>query len=145
MMETPQNKGSECYAAAMRMLVRREYSQLELRQKLQLKDFDSALIDSAINLLIEQNYQSDERFAEDFIIMRFNQGKGPIKISGELKQRGIEYFDLSVFDWFALAQKIRMTKYGEDLPSAYKEIAKQKRFLQSRGFGFDQINQAFSI
>jgi len=144
-METPQNKGSECYAAAMRMLVRREYSQLELRQKLQLKDFDSALIDSAINLLIEQNYQSDERFAEDFIIMRFNQGKGPIKISGELKQRGIEYFDLSVFDWFALAQKIRMTKYGEDLPSAYKEIAKQKRFLQSRGFGFDQINQAFSI
>jgi regulatory protein len=143
-METPQNKGSECYAAAMRMLVRREHSQLELRQKLQFKDFDSALIASAINLLIEQNYQSDERFAEDFIIMRFNQGKGPIKISGELKQRGIEYFDLSVFDWFALAQKIRVTKYGDDLPSDYKEIAKQKRFLQSRGFDFDQINQAFS-
>ncbi len=144
MMETPQNKDSECYVAAMRMLVRREHSQLELKQKLQLKDFDSALIASAIDLLIEQNYQSDERFSEDFITMRFNQGKGPIKISGELKQRGIEVFDLSVFDWFALAQKIRVAKYGEDLPSDYKEITKQKRFLQSRGFDFDQINQAFS-
>jgi regulatory protein len=144
MMEIQQSKDSECYAAAMRMLVRREHSQLELRQKLQLKGFDNALITSAIDLLIGQNYQSDERFAEDFIVMRFNQGKGPIKISAELKQRGIGCFDLSVFDWFVLAQKIRVTKYGDDLPSDYKEIAKQKRFLQSRGFGFDQINQAFS-
>ena len=144
MMGIQQSKNRECYAAAMRMLVRREHSQLELRQKLQLKDFDSALITCAIDLLIEQNYQSDKRFSEDFIVMRFNQGKGPIKVSAELKQRGIECFDLSVFDWFALAQSIRVTKYGEDLPSDYKEIAKQKRFLQSRGFGFDQINQAFS-
>ncbi|MGE4570381.1 MAG: regulatory protein RecX [Gammaproteobacteria bacterium] len=144
MMEIQQSKDSECYAAAMRMLVRREHSQLELRQKLQLKDFDNTLIANAIDLLIEQNYQSDTRFAEDFIVMRFNQGKGSVKIAAELKQRGIEYFDLSVFDWFALARKVRVTKYGDDLPSDYKETAKQKRFLQSRGFGFDQINQAFS-
>ncbi|MCS5591396.1 MAG: recombination regulator RecX [Gammaproteobacteria bacterium] len=143
-METQQSKDSECYAAAMRMLVRREHSQFELRQKLQLKDFDSALIAGAIDLLIEQNYQSDLRFAEDFITMRFNQGKGPIKISGELKQRGIEVFDLSVFDWLDSARNIRMSKYGDDLPESYNEIAKQKRFLQSRGFDFDQINQAFS-
>jgi len=143
-METQQSNSSECYAAAMRMLVRREHSQLELRRKLQQKDFDSALITGAINLLVEKDYQSDVRFAQDFISMRFNQGKGPIKISGELKQRGIETFDLSVFDWFALAQNVRVTKYGDDLPSDYPEIAKQKRFLQSRGFGFDQINQTFS-
>ena len=144
MMEIQQNNTNECYAAAMRMLVRREHSQLELRQKLQLQDFNNTLIAGAIDLLVEQDYQSDVRFAEDFISMRFNQGKGPVKISGELKQRGIEYFDLSVFDWFALARKIRVTKYGDGLPSDYKETAKQKRFLQSRGFGFDQINQAFS-
>jgi regulatory protein len=143
-MEIQQSSSNECYAVAMRMLVRREHSQLELRQKLQLKGFDSVTIANAINLLIEQSYQSDVRFAQDFIVMRFNQGKGPIKISGELKQRGIESFDLSAFDWFALARKIRVTKYGDDLPSDYKESAKQKRFLQSRGFGFDQINQAFS-
>ena len=144
MMEIQQSKDAECYAAAMRMLVRREHSQLELRQKLQLKDFDGTIIANAIDLLVEQNYQSDTRFAQDFIVMRFNQGKGPIKITAELKGRGIEHFDLSVFDWFKLARNIRVAKYGDDLPTDYKEVAKQKRFLQSRGFGFDQINHAFS-
>jgi hypothetical protein len=33
--------------------------------------------------------------------MRFNQGKGPIKIAADLKQRGIDNFDLSAYDFFA--------------------------------------------
>jgi len=134
----------KCYAAAMRMLVRREHSVFELTQKLTTKEFDSADIEPALNSLIEQNYQSDERFSAEFIQMRFNQGKGPIKISVDLKQRGISHFDLSMFDFYALAQKIRITKFGGEIPSDYKEQAKQKRFLQSRGFDFEQINQAFS-
>ncbi len=141
-MTTPSKE--KCYAAAMRMLVRREHSVFELTQKLTTKEFDSADIESALNSLIEQNYQSDERFSAEFIQMRFNQGKGPIKISVDLKQRGISHFDLSMFDFYALAQKIRITKFGDEIPSDYKEQAKQKRFLQSRGFDFEQINQAFS-
>jgi SOS response regulatory protein OraA/RecX len=35
----------------------------------------------------------DQRFANEFIQMRFNQGKGPIKIATDLKQRGIDNFD----------------------------------------------------
>ena len=134
----------KCYAAAMQMLVRREHSVVELTQKLTNKDFDRADIEQALNLLIEQNYQSDERFSSEFIQMRFNQGKGPIKIAVDLRQRGINHFDLSMYDFYALAQKIRVTKYGNEIPSDYKEQAKQKRFLQSRGFDFEQINQAFS-
>ena len=75
--------------------------------------------------------------------MRFNQGKGPVIISSELKKRGIESFDLSIFDWFELAKEVREKKFGQNLPSDYKTQAKQKRFLQSRGFGFDEINQVF--
>ena len=127
------------------MLVRREHSALELVQKLNLKGFDQPDIEHALNLLIEQNYQSDERFAEAFIQMRFNQGKGPVKIAMELKQRGIDQFDLSVFDFFALAKTVRVNKFGENVPSEYKEKAKQKRFLQSRGFDFEQINQSFTF
>ena len=128
----------------MRMLVRREHSVFELTQKLTTKEFDRVDIEQTLGLLIEKNYQSDERFATDFIQMRFNQGKGPIKISVDLKQRGINHFDLSVYDFYALAQQIRVTKYGDKIPSDYKEQSKQKRFLQSRGFDFEQINQAFS-
>ena len=76
--------------------------------------------------------------------MRYNQGKGPIIISSELKKRGIESFNLTIFDWFNLAKEVREKKFGKNLPSDYKTQVKQKRFLKSRGFGFDEINKAFA-
>ena len=140
---TKQSQQSKCYAAALKMLMRREHSKLELRQKLNLKDFDDADINDSISLLAEQKYQSDERFSEAFILMRFNQGKGPIKISMELKSRGISKFDLTLFNWFELAKDVKYKKFGDSKFLDYEEKSKQKRFLQSRGFGFDEINQAF--
>ncbi len=140
---TSQTQGSKCYSAALKMLMRREHSKLELFKKLQLKGYDDDVINSSISKLVEQNYQSDDRYAEDFIQMRFNQGKGPVKIALELKMRGINTFDLSTFDWFQLAEEIRQKKFGDASSLDYKEAAKQKRFLQSRGFNLDQINQAF--
>ena len=134
---------SKCYSAGLKMLMRREHSRLELFQKLQTKGFDVDVVNDSILKLVEQNYQSDDRFSEEFIQMRFNQGKGPVKIASELKMRGINTFDLSVFDWFQLAKEIRQRKFGDLSSLDFKEIAKQKRFLQSRGFTLDQINQAF--
>ena len=134
---------SKCYSAGLKMLMRREHSRLELFQKLQTKGFDVDVVNNSISKLVEQNYQSDDRFSEEFIQMRFNQGKGPVKIASELKIRGINTFDLSVFDWFQLAKEIRQRKFGDLSSLDFKETAKQKRFLQSRGFTLDQINQAF--
>ena len=141
-MTTP-NHQIRCYSAALKMLMRREHSKLELFNKLKLKGYDDEIIDSAITQLTEQNYQSDERFAEAFILMRFNQGKGPVRIASELKLRGISSFSLSDFDWFKSAKEIRKKKFGDLASSDFKEQAKQKRFLQSRGFSLDQINQSF--
>ena len=134
---------SKCYSSALKMLMRREHSKLELSQKLQAKGFDIVDVNSSISKLVQQNYQSDDRFSEGFILMRFNQGKGPVKIASELKMRGVDTFDLSIFDWFKLAKEIRQRRFGDASSLDYKEIAKQKRFLQSRGFNLDQINQAF--
>ena len=141
-MTTP-NHQIRCYSAALKMLMRREHSKLELFNKLKLKGYDDEIIDSAITQLTEQNYQSDERFAEAFILMRFNQGKGPVRIASELKLRGISSFNLSDFDWFKSAKEIRKKKFGDNVSPDFKEQAKQKRFLQSRGFSLDQINQTF--
>ncbi len=138
-----QSQPSKCFAAALKMLMRREHSKLELKQKLTLKGFEDTVISDSILVLADQKYQSDERFSEAFILMRFNQGKGPVKISMELKSRGVSNFDLSVFNWGELAKEIRFTKFGASKNLDYKEEAKQKRFLQSRGFGFDEINRAF--
>ena len=140
---TTHNQQNKCYALALKMLIMREHSQLELSNKLKLKGFKDVEIKHSIDLLIKQNYQSDARFSEAFILMRYNQGKGPVIISSELKKRGIESFDLSIFDWFELAKDVREKKFGKNLRSDYKTQAKQKRFLKSRGFGFDEINKAF--
>ena len=140
---TNQSQQNRCYSSALKMLMRREHSQLELLKKLQLKGFDDSIINSSISLLAEQNYQSDERFSEAFILMRYNQGKGPLKIAFELKGRGINKFNLTAFDWSKLAKEVRIKKFGHDISLDFKDQAKQKRFLQSRGFGFDEINQAF--
>ena len=134
---------SKCYSAGLKMLMRREHSRLELFQKLQTKGFDVDVVNNSISKLVEQNYQNQDRFSEEFIQMRFNQGKGPVKIASELKMRGVNTFDLSVFDWFKLAKEIRQRKFGDLSSLDFKETAKQKRFLQSRGFTLDQINQAF--
>jgi len=133
----------KCYAAAMRMLVRREHSVFELTQKLSTKEFEQDDIETSIETLIEQNYQSDDRFSADFIQMRFNQGKGPIKISVDLKQRGITQFDLSDYDFYTLARQIRERKFGQEAPSDFTQKAKQQRFLQSRGFNFEHISESF--
>ena len=140
---TKRTQESKCYSSALKMLMRREHSKLELSQKLQAKGFDIVDVNSSISKLVQQNYQSDDRFSEGFILMRFNQGKGPVKIASELKMRGVDTFDLSIFDWFKLAKEIRQRKFGDASSLDYKEMAKQKRFLQSRGFNLDQINQAF--
>lgn len=141
-----QTLNSRCYDVAMRLLARREHSVFELKQKLfhKITELDTQTFDQVVKQLIDQNFQSDERFASEFIQMRFNQGKGPKKIAIELKQRGIEGFDLSGFDFFALAKQVKETKFGRKPPKDYKEKAKQQRFMQSRGFDFEQINQVFN-
>ena len=51
-----QNQKNRCYSAALRMLMRREHSQLELLTKLQAKGFDISAINDSLLILIEQNY-----------------------------------------------------------------------------------------
>ena len=126
-------------------MARREHSALELAQKLALKQYQADDISHAIQALIKHGYQSDARFAREFVQMRVNQGKGSVKIAFELKQRGIKHFDLSQFDFFELAKQVRIKKYGKQIPNSYQQKSKQQRFLQSRGFDFEQINHAFEI
>ena len=91
--------------------------------------------------------QSDGRFAESFVHHRVNKGQGPIKIEQELRQRGVEQDVINILlytdaiDWLALAEEARVKKFGEAIPGDYQKKAKQSRFLYSRGFGSEIINQ----
>lgn len=138
---------------AIGLLARREYSRAELAQRLQKKSFDNAAIEECLDTLIEQDLQSDTRFAASFVRSRIMRGQGVIRIKGELRQRGVDQETLNTafaaveeseqVDWFELARETlarRFTSPGENP----KERARRERFLASRGFDFEQIRYALS-
>ncbi len=131
---------------ACQLLARREYSAFELRQKFKALAPD-AIIMQVLGDLIQQGMQSDKRFAEMLVRARFNAGKGPAILKHELDKHHIDtdLIDsaMAVYQhqWGALAEQVRIKKFGEQSPTNFKEWAKQARFLQSRGFTSTQIGQ----
>jgi len=106
--------------------------------------------DDAVAQLVEEGLQSDARFVEAFVRSRINQGKGPARIRADLRGKGVSDGDTedgireADQDWYALAVEVRLKKFGAERPAEFKDKARQMRFLQSRGFGQDQIQAAVS-
>lgn len=144
------SKVIEARKKAMDYLARREHGRTELINKLTRFGFEAATADAAVAELADDNLQSDQRFVEAFIASRISQGKGPVKIRADLRERdiagGIVDFGLQDADqdWYASARQVRERKYGREYPTDFSEKARQMRFLQSRGFDTDQIQAAVS-
>jgi len=138
----------EARKKAMDYLARREYGHQELIDKLAKAGFDTDIAMSVVDVLRDENLQSDQRFSESFVQSRISQGKGPVRIRQELKERGIrsaaidDALEEATADWFALAAEIRVKKFGPDVPGEFKEKARQMRFLQYRGFEQEHIQTA---
>jgi len=134
--------------SAMNYLARREHSVRELHQKLKSKQFPGEVIDKVIADLGAEGLQSDSRYTENYIRMRSGKGYGPQRIRIELGERGIssELIDNSLessgIDWYDHAMAVRQKKFGTEIKTDWKEISKQSRFLQYRGFTSDQIQYA---
>ena len=136
--------------AAMDYLSRREHATYELSQKLLQKYYDPEEVDAVLQRLSAQGLLSDERFTDTFINQRISRGSGPLKIRAELRQKGISDAMIGTFLnerdmlWHKSALAVRTRKYGSELPIDLKEIARQSRFLQSRGFSSEQTRYAIS-
>jgi len=52
-----------------------------------------------------------------------------------------DFLESDSIDWLSLAEDVRIKKFGETIPGDYQKKAKQSRFLYSRGFGSELINQ----
>ena len=138
----------EARKKAMDYLARREYGRDELVNKLTNAGYNHDIAAVEVDRLTDDGLQSDERFAGSFVQSRINQGKGPVRIRQELKERGLrasiaesalEEVDQ---DWFELARDVRVRKFGAGLPGDFSEKARQMRFLQYRGFDSEQIQVA---
>lgn len=131
---------------AVRYLARRDYSRLELYQRLVAKGFQDAVINQVLEELQMQGYQCDERFADMFIRSRVNAGDGPFKIKIALRGKGIcdslalAVFDKLNIDWFERVQAVKSKRFGEAVSQDVQEVSKQIRYLKNKGFYQDHIN-----
>lgn len=133
--------GQRLRGTAFALLAKREHSRQELKSKLLLYGACPIELEPLLAELTGNNYQSDERMAGMLVRANLRKGRGPARIQQELKKHHIETEladgDLEEVNWLQQAIDLRMTKFGEQLPSEQKEKARQIRFLQYRGFALD--------
>lgn len=136
---------------ALQYLARREYSRAELAAKLrpyaQLEDDFEQLqpvdLESLLDGLVESGYLSDERAATQILHAR-RPRFGTQRITHEMHQKGLseeliaDAIPALKDSELATAREVWQRKFGS-FPQDAKEKARQMRFLQSRGFGFDVI------
>ena len=131
------------------MLSRREHTRLELARKLKTKKFSTSEIEELLDCLESDGLQSDARYVESYVHSRSRRGFGPMKIKVELQDRGISpdladsFVDFNSQDWLEIACREYQKKFGHLATKDTKERAKRMRFLQSRGFTSDIIQQTF--
>jgi len=131
--------------SAVSLLSRREHSQQEIFTKLLKKDFIADDIQPVLEHLMVKNYLSDERFAESVCRYRANKGFGWAYIKNELNQKGVsldiinQLRNNNEIDWYLQAELAYNKRFGFSPIDNQKEKAKRIRFLQYRGYSYEQI------
>jgi regulatory protein len=124
-------------------LSRREHSRQELGRKLAAYAGEGDDIDALLEDLQKRGWLSDERFAEQVVHARTGRS-GSLKVAHELREKGVSESlvkqAVASLDDFESAKSVWQRKFGRP-PGTREEWAKQARFLQSRGFGFDVIKK----
>jgi regulatory protein len=135
--------------SAANLLSYRPRSTQEIRQRLQKKGYNEAVIEVAIERMSNLGYLDDEAFARFWIESR-NRSKprGKTALSYELRQKGIaemiihELLDDLLDEQSAAydAAQARVSRMRGKTQLEFKQ--KIGAFLQRRGFGYEVIKQA---
>lgn len=134
---------------ALKLLARREYTRAELAQKLNSEDVDLNELNEVLDGLVRERLQSDARYAEMYVRQRMNRGYGPLRIAMELRERGIadelidEHLHQAQFDWTSHLQLVWRRRFLGKFPKDLKEKARHIRFLQYRGFDYQDVYELF--
>lgn len=147
--EKPKNlTGQRLRSYAFALLTRRDYSQAELTEKLNQYAIDPEEVTHLVEELVQQNYQNDQRVAEQTLASQIRKGKGLQRIKQALKAKQLDteliYEELQEVDWLEQAYQLKVKKFGTDIAKDPKVKAKQIRFLQYRGFDMEVIMKAIA-
>jgi regulatory protein len=137
-----------CY----RLLAGREHSKKQLLQKLIARGFDKDMAMTVINELAQEGWQDDCRYAENYVRSRILKGNGPVLITYELQQNGVdlevvnleEIVQATAGNWMTLLEQTYWKKFGQDdSPIDMNKWAKRSRFLMQRGFTGAMLSEFF--
>lgn len=143
---------SKAYQQALAILAGRDHACAELESKLRNKGHEIGPAKTAVYQLAQQGWVSDERFCEQFVRSRFEQGYGPLRIAHELEHKGVnEQIINTVMEpykdhWLEAGRQAYSKRFGDSAPKGLKQHARYRRYLYQRGFNADQIRsilQAF--
>lgn len=145
-MKTPLEKSLR--QRALEYLGKREYSYTELGQKLKAYADDGDDIPALLEDFKARGWLSDARFTEQIVHARQTKF-GSAKIAHELREKGVA--DHLIADAIEQVKDNELNNATEVWRKKFKhgpqnreEWAKQARFLQSRGFGFDMIKKVLN-
>ncbi|MEE9331376.1 MAG: recombination regulator RecX [Methylophilaceae bacterium] len=133
---------------ALEYLGKREYSAMELSNKLSSIAEETDDIPALITDFKERGWLSDARFTAQLVRAR-KVKFGSAKVAHELRQKGIA--DDLIAEAISDIKENELEHATEVWHKKFKqpasnrnEWAKQARFLQGRGFGFDTIKKVLS-
>ena len=113
-----------------------------------MRGFPEPLVGEVLDALENENFLSDRRFTESYVVHRTARGQGPLKIRYELRERGVsdelvaQSIDTDRQSWCERALAVRLKRFGPERPQDIRERARQSRFLVQRGFEQDHIRYA---
>jgi regulatory protein len=138
----------------MRYLTRRAHSRLELVRKMREKGYRLKVINQALDELEKVDLVNDETFTRQFILNEIQLRPGSRRLLiQKLRQRGIsqDLYEPLLEELFSqeLEQEMLQTLTGKFLAthtrdSGQKLREKLLRFLQGKGFSWEQIRPVIS-
>ncbi|KDM92606.1 recombination regulator RecX [Photobacterium galatheae] len=137
--------------AAVGYLSRRDHAERELQRKLKQRGYSDPEVSEAIAYCQDYNWLDDARYAAMAIRSGLAKGWGKLRIQQEMKMKGVhelcirQALDEADVDWYEQAKSVAQRKFGDAPMETPKEKARRLRFMQSRGFDFDQIRYALSV
>ncbi|MBR4581724.1 MAG: RecX family transcriptional regulator [Lachnospiraceae bacterium] len=135
---------------AYKLLMSRDYTVKQLREKLAGDEYPEEIIDDTVEKLKEQKYLDDDRFAENYIFWK-SKTKSRKRMMMDLKQRGID-FDFSSNKYDELLGKndidseeeiirVFLDKKGFSPELAtFEEKQKMMQTLLRKGFSYESIH-----
>ncbi len=130
-----------------RCLARREYSRLELQNKLAQAGVAAEVMAAVLTDLAGQGVVDDRRFAESFARARVERGYGPERLRQELRNHGLKDELIAAtlapyaHEWQRRLERLAERRNMTGDPADVATQARHARFLRRRGFNAQAVHK----